>query len=427
MKCTLIGIGCGWTQMTMMAQTAINESQLIIGAQRLLDMVPCRKTEQIAEYRSQEIASLLQERAVERACVLYSGDSGFYSGAAGLLPLLQDIERMQVAVLPGISSLQEFAALLGEPWQDWRLCSAHGTACDPVAEVMQGQRTFFLTSGTEGPGQLCAALVEAGLGSLQVAVGENLGTAEMQCWQGTAAECAARSFAPLNVMLVAAAPRYPVRTPGIPDDEFLRGSAGTHAQGTAQPASTTARNLASGQNPATRQIPMTKQVVRAAILAQLAVTPDDMCWDVGAGTGSVSVELALHARQVWAVEQIPEAVQLIHQNRERFCAWNLHVVEGTAPEVLVDLPRPDVVFVGGSSGQMEAILQAAVQANPQVRLCISAIALETLQQAVHGLEQLGYTPAVTQIAVSQTRAAGELHMLLAQNPVFLITVAGDQG
>lgn len=391
MKCTLIGMGCGLAQTTMMAQSALYESQLIIGAQRLLNTVPCCKAERIAEYRPQEILSLLQRYRAERACVLYSGDSGFYSGAAGLLPLLREMEGMEITVVPGISSLQAFAALLGEAWQDWNLCSAHGTACDPVHEVMQGQKTFFLTSGAEAPGQLCAALVEAGLGGLAVAVGENLGTPQMQLWQGTAEECSSRQFAPLNVMLVDAAPRYPVRTPGIPDDAFVRD-----------------------------QVPMTKQEVRAAILSQLAVTPEDVCWDIGAGTGSVSVELALHSQSVWAVEQKADAVDLIRQNRERFCAWNLHVVEGTAPEVLTELPRPDVVFVGGSSGQMDGILRAAVQANPQVRICVSAIALETLQQAVAGLEQLGYVSAVTQIAVSRTRAVGDLHMLMAQNPVFLI-------
>lgn len=395
MKCTLIGIGCGSAHITLEAQTALCEAQLIIGAQRMLDMmsevVPDTGAERIAEYRPQNIASLLQARVVERSCVLYSGDSGFYSGAAGLLPQLAGREDMEVCVLPGISSLQEFAARLGECWQDWNLCTAHGAACDPVYAVMQGRKAFFLTAGSETPRQLCAALAEAGLGALGVVVGENLGTASMQIWRGTAIECIERPFAPLNVMLVDAAPRYPVRTPGIPDDAFVRD-----------------------------RVPMTKQEVRASILAWLAVTPEDVCWDIGAGTGSVSVELALHARSAFAVEQRPEAVQLIRQNRERFCAWNLHIIEGAAPDAMAKLPQPDVVFVGGSSGRLEEILQTAVEANPQARICVSAIALETLHQAVTILERLGFVPEVTQIAVSRTRAVGDLHLLMAQNPVFLI-------
>lgn len=389
MKCTLIGMGCGARQLTAEASEAIHTAQLLIGAKRLLELLPDTGAQKIPEYRPQEIVSLLHTHPAEECCVLYSGDSGFYSGAAGLLPLL---EGMEVRVLPGISSLQAFAAQLGEPWQEWNLCSAHGAACDPVQAVMQGKKAFFLTSGAESPGELCAELTAAGLGMLQISVGENLGGDRMQIWHGTAAECAQRTFAPLNVMLADAAPRYQRRVAGIPDEEFLR-----------------------------EKVPMTKQEIRAAVLAKLAPTPEEVCWDVGAGTGSVSVELSYAAKNVWAVEQKPEAVELIRRNREKFCAWNLHVIEGTAPEALAKLPMPDAVFVGGSCGQLWGILNAAVQANPQVRICVSAIALETLQGAVSALEQLGYATEVTQLSVSRTRAAGSLHLLMAQNPVFLIT------
>lgn len=389
MKCTLIGMGCGARQLTAEASEAIHTAQLLIGAKRLLELLPDTGAQKIPEYRPQEIVSLLHTHPAEECCVLYSGDSGFYSGAAGLLPLL---EGMEVRVLPGISSLQAFSAQLGEPWQEWNLCSAHGAACDPVQAVMQGKKAFFLTSGAESPGELCAELTAAGLGTLQISVGENLGGDRMQILHGTAAECTQRTFAPLNVMLADAAPRYQRRVAGIPDEEFLR-----------------------------EKVPMTKQEVRAAVLAKLAPTPEEVCWDVGAGTGSVSVELSYAAKNVWAVEQKPEAVELIRRNREKFCAWNLHVIEGTAPEAFAKLPMPDAVFVGGSGGQLREILNAAVQKNPQVRICVSAIALETLQGAVSALEQLGYAPEVTQISVSRTRAAGSLHLLLAQNPVFLIT------
>ena len=389
MKCTLIGMGCGPGQLTAEASAAIREAQLILGARRLLNLLPETDAETIAEYRPREIAAEIQSHSVENCCVLYSGDSGFYSGAAGLLPLL---EGMEVRVLPGISSLQAFSARLGEHWQDWNLCSAHGVACDPVQAVMQGKKAFFLTSGADAPGKLCKELTNAGLGHLKVCVGENLGSDQSNIWRGTAEECAQKTFVPLNVMLAEAAPQYPRRTPGIPDEEFLRD-----------------------------KVPMTKQEVRAAILAKLAVSPEDICWDIGAGTGSVSVELALQAKSVWAVERKPEAVELIRKNREKFCAWNLHVIAGTAPEALELLPKPDAVFIGGSSGKLDEIISAAVRVNPEVRICVSAIALETLQQAISALERLGYGPEVTQIAVSRTKSAGNLHLLMAQNPVFLIT------
>ena len=227
---------------------------------------------------------------------------------------------------------------------------------------------------------------------MPVTVGENLSYPEEQIQTGTAAAFAEKTFAPLSVLLAEPAPRFPKRTPGWPDTLFLRD-----------------------------KVPMTKQEVRAALLAKLAVTPKEVCWDIGAGTGSVSVELAHCAQEVWAVEEKPEACRLICQNRERFCAWNLRLVEGTAPAALASLPRPDAVFVGGSGGNLPGILDAVFAANPLARVCVSAIALETLQTAVCCFRARGMEAEVTQIAVSRTKCTGELHLLMAQNPVFLIT------
>lgn len=166
---------------------------------------------------------------------------------------------------------------------------------------------------------------------------------------------------------------------------------------------------------------MTKQEVRAAALGKLAVGPEDVCWDIGAGTGGVSVELALQSKAVWAVERNQEALELLRANRKLLCAWKLRIVEGRAPEALDGLPAPDAVFVGGSGGELPRILQAVHDVNPRARVCVSAIALETLHTALTGLTALGYETEITQIAVSRCRPAGALHLLTAQNPVFLIT------
>lgn len=168
---------------------------------------------------------------------------------------------------------------------------------------------------------------------------------------------------------------------------------------------------------------MTKQEVRAAALAKLAVRPGQVLWDVGAGTGSVSVELALAAPRgrVYAVECGEEACGLIRDNRQKFSAWNLHLVEGKAPQALRDLPAPDGVFIGGTKGAMADIVDAVLSKNPAARICISAIALETLSAAVSALTARGLEAQAVQIAVSRTRAAGSLHLLMGGNPTFLIT------
>ena len=236
-------------------------------------------------------------------------------------------------------------------------------------------------------------LTAAGLGAAHALVGENLGTPVEAIRFGLARELAEQTFAPLSVLLIERETLPPRRTPGLPDDAFIRGA-----------------------------VPMTKQEVRAAALAKLAVTPTDTLWDVGAGTGSVSVELALAAPagQVYAVECDPEACKLIQKNREKFAAYNLTLIEGKAPEALDTLPAPDAVFIGGTKGNMDAVIDAVLHKNSVARLCVAAIALETLSAAVAALTAHGLAAEVTQIAVSRTKTAGSLHLLVANNPVFLI-------
>lgn len=167
---------------------------------------------------------------------------------------------------------------------------------------------------------------------------------------------------------------------------------------------------------------MTKQEVRAAALAKLAVKPTDILWDIGAGTGSVSIEMALAAPlgYVYAVECDAAACSLIKQNRDKFHVHNLTLVEGKAPEKLTDLPAPDAVFIGGSKGNLPEIIDAVLTANPSARLCVSAIALETLQTALSSFATHGMTAQITQIAISRSSSVGNLHLMKANNLVFLI-------
>lgn len=394
---TLIGMGSGTPELlTAQGLAALQSADLIIGAKRLLEHLPTGCTEnRKALYKPEDILSCLSEFPAANAALLYSGDTGFYSGASKLLPMLRAF-GISAQVLPGISSVQLLSAAIGRPWQDWKLVSAHGCVCDPAAECLtaEGRPVFFLTGGTETPATLCAKLADAGLGNAHGIIGENLGTPQEHLAFGTAQTLAANACAPLSVLLVEHTVLPARRTPGFPDDAFIRG-----------------------------EVPMTKQEVRAAALAKLAVRPTDTLWDVGAGTGSVSVELALAAPRghVYAVECAPDACALIRQNREKFHAYNLSLIEGTAPQVLADLPAPDAVFIGGTKGSMAEVVDAALAKNPNARLCISAIALETLSAAIAALAAHGQTAKVTQLAVSRTRPAGKLHLLMANNPIFLIT------
>lgn len=395
MNVTLIGMGSGQPEnLTFQGLAALRQADLILGARRLLAVLPAGCTEnRAAAYRPDEVAELLQTSGAENAVLVYSGDTGFYSGASSMMEKLEAL-GVRARVLPGLSSIQLLAAALGRPWQGWNLVSAHGRTCDPVAECMQGRPTFFLTGGSEDPATLCAQLEAEGFGDVQGVVGQCLGTPEEKLFRGSVKELAAGRFNSLSVLLVEAVEGLPRRAPGLPDEAFERGD-----------------------------VPMTKQEVRAAVLAKLAVRPEDILWDVGAGTGSVSVELALAAPRgrVYAVECRPEGCALIKANREKFRTRNLVLVEGLAPDALSDLPAPDAVFIGGSKGSLAAIVDAALDKNPDARICVSAIALETLSAAVTALTAKGRTVQVSQIAVSRAKAVGGLHLMMAQNPIYLIT------
>ena len=385
---TLIGMGASAATLTAEAREALGRAELVAGAQRLLDALPAGVTaERVPAVRPADILAAVA--GAQNAAVLYSGDTGFYSGAAGLKEA-----GIPARVLPGLSSVQMLAAALGRPWQDWKLVSAHGRPCDPVAAVCGGQPAFFLTgTGESGPAALCAQLAAAGLGALPVTVGENLGLASRRIFAGTAAGAAGERFGPLAVLLAEPAFRLPARTPGWPDETFVR------AEG----------------------VPMTKRAVRAQVLAQLALCPGETVWDVGAGTGSVSLEMAYAngGAPVWAVERLPEACAVLEENRRRLGGWNVRPVSGEAPAALAGLPAPDVVFIGGTRGRLGPILDAALAANPAVRICLTAIALETLAAALDACAARGLEAEITQIAAAH--AAGRPHLLRAANPVFLIT------
>ena len=174
---------------------------------------------------------------------------------------------------------------------------------------------------------------------------------------------------------------------------------------------------------------MTKSEVRCISLSRLRLQRESTAWDIGAGTGSVSIEMALQAVRgmVYAVEKDADACQLIEQNRRQFACTNLKVVHGAAPEALDGLPAPDCVFVGGSGGNIDEILRLALQRNPYVRVVINAITLETVAASMRALEALGFVDvAVSQITASRAKRAGGYHMMLGQNPVYILSGQGAE-
>ena len=411
-KVTIIGAGPGNPDLlSRAALDAIDIADVVIGAHRALagidvppDVVRCElvKTADI-------VAALTDAASWQRAVVVMTGDVGLFSGARRLVEALSGDAQVDVRVIPGISSASYLAARLARPWQDWRFASAHGVACDIVAEAERAGELFLVTSGGEDPSRLSGELVQAGFGDARVTVAERLSYPDERITCATASEIAGQTFDDLNVMLIeftggAGSPansRWPYASSGIPDELFIRGD-----------------------------VPMTKQEVRAVALAKLRLTATDTVWDVGAGTGSVSIEAALIARagSVWAVERNATGVRLIRENADAFGCGNVHAVPGVAPEALAKLPVPDAVFVGGSAGELPSIVEAALEKNSQVRLCVPCVTVETLTEAcalLSGSRFKGFEAC--QVSAARAEAVGSHHLMKAQNPVFLVSARGAGG
>ena len=275
----LIGIGMGNPDLlTVRARKIIERSDCLIGAKRMLEAVQeiCRpEAERTASFQNEEIARLIDRQPQGSfISVLLSGDVGFYSGAKKLCGALREMKEVSLELIPGISSLQYLCAKLETAWDDVTVVSVHGREGKVASALRQTGKVFVLTGSNQTAGQVCDALCREGLGKAQVWVGEHLSYPQEKLTGGTAEELAGRQFDPLAAMLITAAPTpsrsYPAI--GLDDAEFLRGDEG-------------------------KPIPMTKQEIRAVAVSRLHIQPAFCVYDVGAGTGSVTVEASLLARE----------------------------------------------------------------------------------------------------------------------------------
>ena len=389
---TIVGIGMGLGTTTREGFSAIEHAEALFGAPRMLEPFAFLSKPGAAIFTPDEISSFIMQSEFTRFAVLVSGDPGFFSAAEALTRLLPNCD---VTLLPGISSVSCFFARIKHPWQDAALISCHGRDANLVDTVRRNRLTFALTGGNLPA--LAGRLIDKGYGDLQATIGENLGSTNEQIRTMAVADLPAQVFGALSVLFVEN-PDFDARVrSGLPDDLFLRGN-----------------------------IPMTKSEVRALSLSRLALRPDAVCYDIGCGTGSVSVEMALaaYAGHMYAIDHKEEAIRLTEENARRFHLGNLTTVCGSAPEALGSLPPPDAVFIGGSGGQMQEIFQAIVAKNPAVRVVVNAVALESVSAALSAFRAYHIEPEVVQLSVARANAVGDLHMMSAQNPIFVLSGGG---
>ena len=325
----IAGIGPGSEALqTQEVRAAIRRADCLIGARRMLDAVAGPQQLAIDAIAPETIAShIAQHPECGTFCVVMSGDTGFYSGTKKLLPLLK---ACRVQVLPGLSSMSYLCARLGVSYEDAVPVSLHGRDFDIAREVRRRRKVFTLVGGDGGMQALCERLTQAGLGHVRIAVGERLSYPDEAITRGTAQELRSHTFDKLSAALIENDTPNEIVTPGLPDEAFLR-------------------NLEPG-----KLVPMTKSEVRSICLSKLRLTPNAVCWDVGAGTGSVSIEMARLCADgtVYAIEKNERALALLEKNKEAFSASNMKIIPGPAPEACRDLPAPTHAFLGGTSGSV---------------------------------------------------------------------------
>lgn len=394
----IVGIGMGARDtLTFEAAAALDACDCMIGAKRMLEAVAREGLPAYAEIAPAKIAECIAAHPEHRrVAVVMSGDSGFFSGTKKLLPLL---DGHRVRVIPGLSSMQVLCARLRTSWDDVRAISLHGREGSVVPEVLKHGKVFALTDGADALKRVCADLVDAGLGDARVAVGQRLSYPDEAVITGTASALTESDCAPLSAMLIEYRAKPQPLPVGLPDEAFIRQL---------------------GDNG--RTVPMTKSEVRAVSISKLRLTGDAVVWDVGAGTGSVSVEAAMlcPAGHVYAVECREDAADLIERNSKHFALRNLTVVRGMAPEALAELPAPTHVFIGGSSGGMRGIVEAALQKNPDVRVVVNAIALESVGELADLIDTLGFKDSeIVQLSIARSRKLGRYNMMNGLNPIWI--------
>ncbi|MCR5654833.1 MAG: precorrin-6A reductase [Lachnospiraceae bacterium] len=410
---SIVGCGTGSAeQLTKEGLWAMEHATLVIGAKRLLDALRGSVKEDarfVAEYHAQNIAQVVSEAEEENIALLVSGDSGFYSGAASYAKELAALAT--VRILPGISSVSALCAKTGVSWEDAAIFSLHGRKQNYYKALAGGRKIILL--GGEGFCDVLGQLCELGYGDLRVCIGENLGCEGERLIRGSARELKDSASEPLSVLLIDRNAQRR-RTVGLRDEDFIRN---VRTDG-GEKKETDKKDKAD-----VKTVPMTKSEVRAVCMSRLAIGEYDTVYDVGAGTGSISVEASIAAcyGSVYAVERKEAAVELIKENAKKFLCKNLEVVLGKAPEALKDLPKPDAVMIGGSGGALIEIMRTVYAKNPLARIVVTAVSTETLQAAQEAEEIFGCKAEYTQISVTRTGQVGAYHMMQAQNPVWVIT------
>ncbi|ALA58020.1 bifunctional cobalt-precorrin-7 (C(5))-methyltransferase/cobalt-precorrin-6B (C(15))-methyltransferase [Nitrospira moscoviensis] len=402
---TLVGIGDdGCVSLTSRAVSAVTKAGVLVGGERHLEFFPQFHGERIVLKGGlstvlDRVAELAEEQNV---CVLASGDPMFF-GIGGLV--IKRLGAEHVEILPQPSSVQWAFARAGLKWDDAAFLSLHGRSAEGfLTRLKRHAKVAILTDENTSPPVLARRMTEHGETAWIAWVCENLGGPDERVRRFTVEDLAAcQDIGPLNVLLLVRSDpswRVPCTIPFLHEDAFAK------------------RMPKKGL--------ITKREVRLLSLAAMGIRPDSVIWDIGAGSGSVSVEAALLAPEgrVYAIEVDQEGVEMCRENLRAHAVDNVRVIAGRAPEVLADLEPPDAVFVGGSKGSIEEIIDIVFdRLQPGGHLVVNAITLENAGETYQVLRRRGLVPEVTLLQVSRAEPLAHYLRYEALNPIQIFAVS----
>lgn len=394
----LLSLGPGGIDyLTKGALDTLSSCDIIIGASRMVESLSFCKKPYYISYKPEEILSYLSlHTQFNKIVICYSGDIGFYSGAKSLYPLLADYK---VETIPGISSLVYLCSRLHMQWEDVIPISLHGQESNLMEALGIHSKIFVLLDNKNTVSSVCQLLKDYHYTDVTVHVGERLSYEDEHILSGSLDDLIHQQFDSLSVLLIINnSAKNSIITHGLRDTAFLR-----------------------------KEIPMTKSEIRSISLSKLELCNDSIVYDIGAGTGSVAIEVAKQCRNghVYAVEKKKEGVSLIEDNKLRFQVSNLSVIQGVAPEILDSLPSPTHAFIGGTSGNLKDILLLLLNKNPHIRIVINCIALETVSEALNCVKELSFMDIdITTATIAKSKEVGNYHMMMGQNPVTIISCRG---
>jgi len=405
----VIGIGQDGSEgLNREARAHLASARILAGGKRHLTFFPNFRGEKIIleGETSAWMEKLKLRDPLQNTVVLATGDPLFY-GLGRLL--LEHFSKEELLFLPHVSSVALAFARLKETWNDACVVSLHGRPMENLRVPLRQRapKIALFTDAVNNPSAIAAMLREMGLAThYHLWVCENLGSVKEQLTEVSPLDLEKIECDPLNLVVLLAKPA------GVQSATF------DHLPLLGLPESAIRHRVE-------RRGLITKREVRLSAICYLELCSGNGFWDIGSGSGSVSLEAARLSPtlDIFAIEKSPEALVHLQENLDHFRLGSVHLIAGEAPECLAQLPDPDAIFLGGSGGRLLAILEVALQRlKPGGRLVMTCITLETLSQAWNWFSEQRLDPQVTSLQLAHSRALGSMHCLEPENPIFLLRV-----